>query len=105
MSTRKSKKGSLILSLKKEGRINEETLNSISDMTLEEMIGVKLELSAKNTNGKLYNLPIWYTLPNICRDACMKFAFSYCTSKSDMSSLLGIPYDYFIELYKKYNTE
>ena len=105
MSTKKSKKGSLILSLKKEGRINEETLNAISYMNLEEIIGVKLELSAKNTNGKLYNLPIWYTLPNICRDACMKFAFSYCSTKSDMASLLGIPYDYFIELYKKYNTD
>jgi hypothetical protein len=40
VSTRKSKKSSLILSLKKEGRINEETLNAISDMTLEEIIGV-----------------------------------------------------------------
>lgn len=105
MSTKKSKKGSLILSLKKEGRINEETLNALSDMTLEEMIAVKLELSAQNTKGKLYNLPIWYTLPNICRDACMRFAFTYCSTKSDMASLLGIPYEYFIDVYKKYNTD
>jgi hypothetical protein len=105
LSTKKSKKSSLILSLKKEGRINEDALNAISELTVEEIIGVKLELSARQTKGKLYNLPIWYTLPNICRDACMKFAFSYCSTKSDMASLLGIPYEYFIELYKKYNTD
>lgn len=93
------------MSLKKEGRINEDTINSISEMTLEEIIGVKLELSAKETNGKLYNLPIWYTMPNICRDACLQFAFSYCSTKSDMASLLGIPYEYFKDLYKKYYTD
>ena len=105
MSTKKSKKDSLILSLKREGRVNEDALNAISELTVEEIIGVKLELSAQRTKGKLYNLPIWYTLPNICRDACMKFAFSYCSTKSDMASLLGIPYEYFIELYKKYNID
>ena len=105
MSSKKSKKRSFINELKNDGRINENFLNVVSDLKLEELIAVKLEQSARVTGGKFYNLPIWYTLPYICRDACFKFASSICNTKSDMASLLGIPYDYFIELYKKYNTD
>ena len=105
MSSKNDKKKSFILSLKKEGRITEDTLNVISDLTLEELIAVKLESSARATSGKLYNFPIWYTIPNICRDACIKFARSCCNTKTDMSNLLGIPYDQFNILYRKYYSD
>ena len=47
MSSKNGKKITFISELKKEGRINEEVLNTVSDLTLEELISVKLELSAK----------------------------------------------------------
>ena len=103
MSTQNSKKGSYISELRSEGRINEDFLNTISELKLEELIAVKLEMSSRMTKGKLYNFPIWYTLPNVCRDACIKFASRVCNSKSDMASLLGIPYNVFTQIYREYN--
>jgi hypothetical protein len=102
LSTQKKEKKSFILSLRKEGRVNEEFLNVTSELKLEEIIAVKLELSSKMMRGKLYNFPLWYSLPSICKDACMLFARTCCNTKADMASVLGVPYEYFTELYKKY---
>jgi|TARA_R110002020_G_scaffold236447_3_gene448780 hypothetical protein len=105
LSRETQQKKSFILSLKKEGRVNEGFLNIVSDLTLEELIAVKLEQSSKMMRGKLYNFPLWYTMPNVCRDACMLFVRTCCSTKADMASVLGVPYDYFIDLYKKYYKE
>ena len=105
MSSRKAKKRSFISELKHEGRINENFINTVSELKLEELIAVKLEQSARMTGGKFYNFPIWYSLPYICKDACIKFATGVCTTKTDMASLLGLPYDAFIETYNKFNIE
>lgn len=105
MSSKNENKRSFISELKNEGRINENFLSIVSELKLEELIAVKLELSARMTNGKFYNFPLWFAMPSITRDACMKFATGICTTKSDMASLLGVPYDLFLEHYRKYNKE
>jgi len=102
MSSKNGKKITFISELKKEGRINEEVLNVVSDLTLEELISVKLELSANMLNGKLYNFPIWYNLPYIVRESLLNFVNRNCKTKMDMSNTLGIPYEQFIQIYKKY---
>jgi hypothetical protein len=102
MSSKNEKKVTFISELKREGRINEDVLNVVSDLTLEELVSVKLELSAKLLNGKLYNLPLWYTLPYIIRESLLNFVNRNCKTKVDMSNTLGIPYEQFIQIYKKY---
>jgi hypothetical protein len=105
LSSKNSKKKSFISELRSEGRINENFINIVSDLKLEELIAIKLEESANSTGGKFYNFPIWHSLPYICKDACYKFAYGVCDTKSDMAPLLGIPYSAFSELYKSYNEE
>ena len=105
MSSKKQQKKSFILSLKKEGRINEDFINIVSNLTIEELITVKLEQSSKMMRGKLYNFPLWYSMPNIAKDACMLFARTCCNTKTDMASVLGVPYEYFVDIYKKYYKE
>jgi len=102
MSSKNGKKITFISELKKEGRINEEVLNTVSNLTLEELISVKLELSANMLNGKLYNFPLWYNLPYIVRESLLNFVNRNCKTKMDMSNTLGIPYEQFIQIYKKY---
>ena len=85
MSSLKQEKKSFILSLRKDGRVNEEFLNVVADLTIEEIIAVKLEMSSKMMRGKLYNFPLWYSMPNICKDALMLFARTCCNTKSDMA--------------------
>ena len=102
MSSKNGKKITFISELKKDNRINEEVLNTISGLTLEELISVKLELSANMLNGKLYNFPLWYNLPYIVRESLLNFVNRNCKTKMDMSNTLGIPYEQFIQIYKKY---
>lgn len=102
MSSPNEEKKSFILSLKKQGRISEDTLNVISELKLEELIAVKLEISSKKTGGKLYNFPLWHSLPEICKDACILFVRTCCNTKTDMSSVLGISHDKFVSMYTKY---
>ena len=105
MSTQSKEKKSFILELRNEGRINEDFINTVSQLKLEELIAVKLEMSSKMLSGKLYNFPLWYSLPEICKDAMVMFAKSCCNTKADMASILGVSYTGFLEIYKKYNKE
>ncbi len=44
-------------------------------------------------------------MPNITRDALLRYAMSACQSKRDMAKFLGIPVNKFNEILRKYNTE
>ena len=105
MSNKKNKNHSFIYVMKKEKRINENFLNTLSSLSLEEVIALKLELSIKMINNKLYNFPLWSAMPNITRDALLRYAMSACQSKRDMAKFLGIPINKFNDILRKYNTE
>jgi hypothetical protein len=98
----KVKKKSFISELRSDGKINENFLNVVSNLTLEELVAVKLELSTKLVKGKLYGLPLWYNLPYVVRDGLMEFVSRNCKTKVDMASTLGIPYDIFTVIYRNY---
>ena len=100
MSRKTQEKKSFILSLREKGRVNENFLNTVSDLTLEELIVLKLEMSSKMMRGKLYNFPIWYTMPSICRDACMLFARTCCNTKSDMASVTDYSMNTLMNYYR-----
>ena len=91
--------------MKEERRINENFLNILSSLSLEEAVALKLELSIQNINNKMYNFPLWSAMPNIARDALLRYAMSACQSKRDMAKFLGIPINKFNDILKKYNTE
>ena len=105
MSSKKKNNHSFINLMKKNRRINENFLNILSSLSLEEVIALKLELSIKNINNKMYNFPLWSSMPNITRDALLRYAMAACQSKKDMARFLGIPINKFGDILKKYNTE
>ena len=105
MSSKSRKKITLTSELRKSGKIDNNFIDKLSDLRIEELIALKLESSAKMMNGKLYGIPLWYTLPYAVRDSLMDFVSRNCKTKSDMSSTLGIPYEMFIQIYKKYIKE
>ena len=54
---------SLSNKLRKEGKSSEEFEILFNNLSLEEVIGLKLELASKfGLKGKMYGLPIWYSL-------------------------------------------
>ena len=81
---------STINKLRKEKRIDDKFEVTLSSLSLEEVIAVKLELSSRYLNNRMYNFPIWKSIEAICREAVVKFALSACRSKLDAASFLGL---------------
>ena len=89
--------------LKAEGKINEKFEIMLSSLTLEEIIGLRLELAAKSVNYKLYGLNLWSAVPNMVRDGILKYVYSAARTKGEMASFLGIDKNTLKRLLKKYD--
>ena len=96
---------SVIQKFKNQNKINDETLVVLNTFTIEDLIAIKLELSANNINNRLYGLDIWKKSDYIIKDAMLKFAVSTTKSKKDAARFLGVSYSEFSSLYKKYKLE
>ena len=93
---------SIITNLKDQGLLTDQTLVSINAISLEDLIAVKLELACNHVNNRLYGFDIWRALPNIVKEATLKFAISSTKSKKDASRFLGLTYLEFLNICKKY---
>ncbi len=93
MSSRKQGKYrnySISRSLKFAGKSSEEFEVMLAQLTLEEIIALKLEISAKMINNKLYGFELWKAIPRITKDAVLKFAVSASQTQQDACRILGI---------------
>ena len=68
----KNKYYSISNKLRKENKSHDEFEVMLNNLTLEEIIGLKLELAAKAVGGMLFGIPIWYTMQDITKDAVLK---------------------------------
>lgn len=102
MSSKNKVIKTFISELREQGRITEQFLDGVSDLTIEELIAVKLELSSKMVKGKLYGLPLWGSMPYAVRDGLLMFVTRNCITKTDMASTIGLPYEQFTQIYRKY---
>ena len=89
--------------LKSEEKINERFEIMLSSLTLEEIIGLRLELAAKTVNYKLYGINLWHSVQDVVRDGILKYAYSASRTKGEAASFLGIDKSVFKKLLKKYN--
>jgi len=99
----KTKNYSISNKLRKEGKITEEFEIMLSSLTLEDIIGLKLELSTKVAGGLLYGFPLWSAIPNICREAVLKYTISASRSNQEAARFIGVDLHKLKYLYKKYN--
>jgi hypothetical protein len=92
--------------LKKEGKSSEEFEILFNCLSLEEVIGLKLELASKfGLGGKMYGLPIWHSMQTIVKDAILKYALSATKSKREAARFLGLNEQNFNVLSKKYQID
>ena len=101
---KKKKSYSIIRKLRKEGKLPEEMEIFVSNLPLEDLIALKLEISSRPVSGKLFGIPIWKSIPFIVRDAVLKTAISVCRTKVDAANFIGMDVDKMDNLLKKYNT-
>ena len=83
-------KYSLRKKLKIEKKITDDFEVMLYSLTLEELIGLKLELAASHINNKLYNFPVYRSIRYIVKEACLHFALSSTRTFDDAASFLGI---------------
>jgi len=76
--------------LRAGNKTNDEFEVMLSRLTLEELISLKLEVSARAVNHKLYGFDLWKKIPTIARDALMKYAYTGTRTKMEMASFLGL---------------
>ena len=98
-------KKSIIKKLKSEEKINDNTLNNINNISLEDLIAIKLELSTRYTCGKFYGMPLWRITRHTIIDALLKTGLSIARTKREAARFLGVDYMDFNRYLKKYNTE
>ena len=75
--------------------LQDDILVNINKLSLEDLIAVKLELSANNINNRLYGFDLWRQSNNIIKEALLKFAISTTNSKKDAARFLGLTYTEF----------
>ncbi|SVE04946.1 uncharacterized protein METZ01_LOCUS457800, partial [marine metagenome] len=63
---------SLLRELKKQGKISSSFETQLSNLSLEEIIALKLEVAAKTVKGKFYGFPLYHALPNITKEAVFR---------------------------------
>ena len=88
--------------LRSDGKSNEKFELMLSSLTMEEIIGLRLELAAKAVNYKLYGLNIWSSAQDIVRDGILKYVYSAARTKGEMASFLGIDKNTLKKLLKQY---
>jgi len=75
----------------------------LGNLTLEDLITAKLELSAKGLNGKLFGFPIFKNINQITKESLVRFALRFCNSQKQAAALLGLSVAEFKAYIKKYN--
>ena len=75
----------------------------LSTLTLEEIIGLKLECTSRLTNGKLYGFNLWSNIVDITKEALYNAVISITSTNKEASRVLGITTQTFKSLKRKYN--
>tara|TARA_Y100000310_G_C20457532_1_gene703758 strand:- start:122 stop:463 length:342 start_codon:yes stop_codon:yes gene_type:complete len=85
--------------------LQDDLLININKLSLEDLIAVKLEMSANNVNNRLYGFDLWRQSNNIIKEALLKFAISTTNSKKDASRFLGLTYLEFNRVLKAFKVK
>ncbi len=93
------KNKSIAFQLRQEGKSDHEFEHKLNKLTIEELLTLKLELSARHIlNGKLYLFSLWDSLDDILKETLFKFAETMCEDENQAKLFLGMRY----KKYKKY---
>ena len=96
---------SLIRKLRRDKKTTEEFESMLSALSLEEIIGLKLELAARAIDNRLYGLALWTGMPYIVHEAVFKYAVSATRTKLECMNFLGLANAHFFDLWNRYQID
>ena len=79
----KTKHKSIINKLKDNNLVSDDLLVLVNNLSLEDIIALKFELSSKMLKKRMYGFDIWRNSKYIVQEAMLKFAISATKSKKD----------------------
>ena len=88
--------------LRNQGKSNEAFEVMLSALTLEEIIGLKLECSSRLTNGKLYGFNLWSNTVALVKEALFNSVISIASTNKEATRILGVTDETLKVLKKKY---
>lgn len=91
--------------LRKQNKSDDIFEVKLNNLTLEEVIALKLELASNNAGGTLYGLPLWNSLPDIVQDGVLRYALSATRTKGEAMRLIGLTSKDFKRLEEKFKPE
>ena len=103
--TGKNRYYSMARKLRREGKSTVEFEVMLNNLNLEDLIALKLELASKVAGSKLYGFKLWHSIPDLVRDAMLKYAMSATRTKNEAQRFLGIDSLNYKKMLKKYQTE
>jgi hypothetical protein len=95
---------SLSKKLRNEGKSSEAFEIMLSALTLEEILGLKIESASRLTNGKMYGFNLWSNVVDITKEALYNAVISITNTNKEATRILGINEQTFKGLKRKYNT-
>ena len=101
----KNKNYSIINKLRKDKKSNDEFEIMLNNLSLEEVIALKLELSSRSFSKRMYGVPLWSNLINVVQDAVLKYALSATRTQAEAMRMLGLKESNMHELRKKFNPD
>ena len=101
----KNKNYSIINKLRKDKKSNDEFEIMLNNLSLEEVIALKLELSSRSFSKRMYGVPLWSNLIHVVQDAVLKYALSATRTQSEAMRMLGLKESNMHDLKKKFNPE
>ncbi|HHZ95134.1 MAG TPA: hypothetical protein EYN67_06155 [Flavobacteriales bacterium] len=88
--------------LRNQERSNEAFEVMLSALTMEELIGLKLECSSRLTNGRLYGFNLWSNIVDITKEALYNAVISITSTNREATRVLGVTEQTFNTLKRKY---
>lgn len=101
----KNKNYSIINKLRKDKKSTDEFEIMLNNLSLEEVIALKLELSSRSFSKRMYGIPLWSNLINVVQDAVLKYALSATRTQAEAMRMLGLKESNMHELRKKFNPD
>ena len=101
----KTKYKSIVNKLKDNNLVSDDLLVLVNNMSLEDIIALKFELSSKMLKKRMYGFDIWRNSKYVVQEAMLKFSISATESKKDAARFLGLDYATFSKLIKKFQVE
>ena len=88
--------------LRNQKKTDFEFETKLNQLSLEEIISLKLNLIYDSVGDKVYGFHIFKNLDHLIKESIIKFTLSYCQSYESARRHLGLDIDKWSKLLKKY---